>query len=32
MADPGVTLYEQLADEMTQAMRAGLLRVGERLY
>lgn len=31
MADPGVTLYEQLADEMTQAMRAGLLRVGERL-
>ena len=31
MADLGAPRYEQLADEMAQAMRDGLLRVGERL-
>lgn len=31
MPDPGTTRYEQLADEMAQAMRDGLLRAGERL-
>jgi DNA-binding transcriptional MocR family regulator len=31
MPDRGATRYEQLADEMTQAMRDGLLQPGERL-
>lgn len=31
MPDPGSTRYEQLADEMAQAIRDGLLRAGERL-
>lgn len=31
MPDPGSTRYEQLADEMAQAIRDGLLAAGERL-
>ncbi len=31
MSDLGTTRYEQLADEMAQAIRDGLLRAGERL-
>ena len=31
MPDRGATRYEQLADEMAQAMRDGLLQPGERL-
>ena len=31
MSDRGATRYEQLADEMAQAMRDGLLQPGERL-
>ncbi len=31
MPDPGSTRYEQLADEMAQAIQGGLLHAGERL-